>query len=255
MWWPPHDQPVYNGDRVPHWDDRTRGFVDLDTATPLPGFDQACQELTAPAHVVTFGTQVHVKGILGGTEEAGRHIGYLTKYLTKSISHAAGLDHTATQAQHEHARRLHTELTRTPCSPRCPIWLLHGITPHGAGRTMTPGVCKGKAHKPEHLGIGGRRVLVSRKWSNKTLNDHRAERAAFVRQLLTAAGIQPAHGPEDGPYLWERTAPGDTDIPPRPALLLAAIAERQRWHTDYTAAQLATGQLPPNNHSATEEAA
>jgi hypothetical protein len=27
-----------------------------------------------------FGPQVHVKGILGGTEEAGRHVGYLTKY-------------------------------------------------------------------------------------------------------------------------------------------------------------------------------
>ena len=26
---------------------------------------------------------------------------------------------------------------------------------------MTPGHCKGKAHKPEHLGIAGRRVLVS----------------------------------------------------------------------------------------------
>ena len=64
---------------------------------------------------------------------------------------------------------------------------------------MTPGVCKGKAHKPEHLGIGGRRVLVSRKWSNKTLDDHRAERAAFVRQLLEQAGIQPSHGPQDGP--------------------------------------------------------
>ncbi len=35
---------------------------------------------------------------------------------------------------------------------------------------MTPGRCKGKAHQPEHLGIAGRRVLVSRKWSNKTLN-------------------------------------------------------------------------------------
>jgi hypothetical protein len=35
---------------------------------------------------------------------------------------------------------------------------------------MTLGRCKGKAHQPEHLGIAGRRMLVSRKWSNKTLN-------------------------------------------------------------------------------------
>jgi hypothetical protein len=42
-------------------------------------------------------------------------------------------------------------------------------------------------------------VLVSRKWSNKTLDNHRAERGASVRQLLQDAGIQPAHGPDDGP--------------------------------------------------------
>jgi hypothetical protein len=35
---------------------------------------------------------------------------------------------------------------------------------------MTPGRCKGNAHKLKHLGIAGRRVLVSRKWSNKTLD-------------------------------------------------------------------------------------
>jgi hypothetical protein len=120
---------------------------------------------------------------------------------------------------------------------------------------MTPGHCKGKAHKPEHLGIAGRRVLVSRKWSNKTLDDHRAERGEFVRQLLHQAGIHPAHGPDDGPYLWERPGPADPDVPSRPVLLLHAIAERQRWKAEYTAAQLATTVSPPENRSATEEAA
>ncbi|MGH3797471.1 MAG: replication initiator [Pseudonocardiaceae bacterium] len=175
-------------------------------------------------------------------------------YLTKSVGQAAGLDEHATDAQRDHAYRLHAELRVTPCSPRCAVWLLYGIAPKGARHAMTPGLCKGKAHKPEHLGIGGRRVLVSRKWSNKTLDDHRAERAAFVRQLLDAAGIQPAHGPDDGPYLWERTAPADPDVPPRPVLLLHAVAERQRWKAEYTAAQL-TASDPPENRSATEEAA
>jgi hypothetical protein len=110
---------------------------------------------------------------------------------------------------------------------------------------MTPGRCKGNAHKIEHLGIAGRRVLVSRKWSNKTLDDHRADRAEFVRQLLEAVGIQPSHGPQDGPYRWERTAPADPDVPPRPVLLLHAVAERHRWKAEYTAAQLATNGPPP----------
>jgi hypothetical protein len=145
-----------------------KAFTDPDTSAPLPTWDQACEELTEPAHVIRFGTQVHVKGILGGTEEAGRHVGYLTKYLTKSVGQAAGLDEHATDAQRDHARQLHAELQITPCSPRCPVWLLYGIQPKGARHSMTPGRCKGKAHQPEHLGIAGRRVLVSRKWSNKT---------------------------------------------------------------------------------------
>jgi hypothetical protein len=56
-----------------------KAFTDPDTGQPLPTWEQACEELIEPAHVVRFGAQVHVKGILGGTEEAGRHIGYLTK--------------------------------------------------------------------------------------------------------------------------------------------------------------------------------
>ena len=89
----------------------------------------------------------------------------------------------------------------------------------------------------------------------KTLDDHRAERSEFVRQLLQQVGIQPTHGPDDGPYLWERTTPADPDVPSRPVLLLRAVAERQRWKAEYTAAQLATGDPPPANHSATRDQA
>jgi hypothetical protein len=254
VWWPHHDQLIYSGEQLPVWDTRTKAFTDPDTGAPLPTWEQACQELTQPAHVVRFGAQVHVKGILGGTEEAGRHIGYLTKYLTKGVSQAAGLTEHTTDAQRDHAQRLHTELQITPCSPSCAVWLLYGIQPKGARHSITPGRCKGKAHQAEHLGIAGRRVLVSRKWSNKTLDDHRADRAEFVRQLLDAAGIQPNYGVQDGPYRWERIAPADPDVPPRPVLLLHAVAERQRWKAEYTAAQLALGE-PPGTCSATHDQA
>jgi hypothetical protein len=255
VWWPAHDQIAYTDERLPVWDTRAKAFTDPDTGRPLPTFDQACGDLIEPSHVVRFGAQVHVKGILDGTEEAGRHVGYLTKYLTKSVGQAAGLDEHATDGHRDHARRLHAELQITPCSPRCAVWLLYGIQPHGARHSMTPGRCKGKAHKPEHLGIAGRRVLVSRKWSNKTLDDHRAERGAFVRQLLEAVGIQPTHGPDDGPYIWERPAPTDPDVPPRPVLLLRAVAERQRWKAEYAAAQLAMNYQAHDHRSATSDEA
>jgi hypothetical protein len=60
---------------VPVWDSRVKTFTDPDTRALLPTWEQACADLTEPAHVVRCGPQVHVKGILGGTEEAGRHIG------------------------------------------------------------------------------------------------------------------------------------------------------------------------------------
>src|ERR1700712_4148014 len=77
--------------------------------------------------------------------------------------------------------------------------------------------------------------------------------ASLSRQLLEAVCIQPAHGPHDGPYQWERPAPTDPDVPPRPVLLLQAVSERQRWKAEYTAAQLAANDPPPDkNRSATQ---
>lgn len=257
VFWPAHDEIRYAGKDMPRWDDRTKGFVDPDTREPLPRWEQATDPdvLTEPSHVVRFGAQVHVKGILGGTEEAGRHIGYLTKYLMKDVANAAGLNEDATERQREHHRRLVAELRVTPCSPKCPIWLIYGVQPKGARLSMASGQCKGKAHRAEHLGIAGRRVLVSRKWSGKTLADHAGERAAFVRQLLTATGVRPGYAVDDGPFEWEPTKAGDPDVPTRPALLLHAISERQRWKADYDAAQLLAGAPPENRSATTEEAA
>jgi hypothetical protein len=39
------------------------------------------------------------------------------------------------------------------------------------------------------VGIGGRRVLVSREWSGKTLSERRADRATVVREALLSAGM------------------------------------------------------------------
>jgi hypothetical protein len=55
VWWPPHDDLIYTGKRMPVWDPRAKTFTDPDTGTALPSWEQACQELTEPAHVVQFG--------------------------------------------------------------------------------------------------------------------------------------------------------------------------------------------------------
>ena len=97
----------------------------------------------------------------------------------------------------------------------------------------------------------GRRAAACAAAGGGALDDHDAEHAAFVRQLLAKAGVRPGYAVDDGPFAWEKTRPGDPDVPTRPVLLLHTISQRQRWKADYLAAQLAAGD-PPGIRSATE---
>jgi replication initiator protein RepSA len=56
---------------------------------------------------------------------------------------------------------------------------------------LIPGACKRKAHRYDHLGYAGRRVLVSRKWSGKTLADHRGDRQAWLTEMLGLPATDP----------------------------------------------------------------
>ncbi|SEP51060.1 hypothetical protein SAMN04489732_115128 [Amycolatopsis saalfeldensis] len=246
VWWPAHDELVYT-ERKPVWDPDLRSFVDPETRDPLTAWDDAVEAVETPAHVVTFGAQVHSKGLLGGTEEAGRHIGYLTKYLTKSTGEVVEAD---TAGQQDHHDMLHAHLAVTPCSPRCAVWLLYGINPKGANGKTTPGHCKGRAHRRATLGLPGRRVLVSRKWSGKTVADHKADRRGFVLSALAAVGISK---PEPAPdrFVWRKVEPGDTHCPPRDQLVMRAISERITWQAEYSAAMLAAAGPPGQETSAT----
>ena len=253
VWWPNHDQLHYADGRLPVWEPRIKAFVDPDTRQPLTAWDEASDQVAQPAHVVTFGHQVHSKGILGGTDQADRHIGYLTKYLTKSITEVV---EPTTDTQRRHADRLHAELSVTPCSSRCAVWLRFGIQPLGVTSRTVPGQCKGRAHRRSTLGLPGRRVLVSRKWSGKTLADHRADRMAFVAQALAAVGIQKPEQ-DTSRLIWRKLAPGDRHVPPRVHLLMQAIAERIAWRAEYDRAMVAATGPPPDtaNVSAIPEAA
>ena len=257
VWWPRHDRIIYGPDRTPVWDERQRAYVDPDTGRPLPTWEQALDALdndpdAEPAHVIRFGAQTDIQGIIAGTREADQRIGYLTKYLTKAITDPLDDDSEDTEpsaAREAHIDRLHREIRWLPCSPRCANWLAYGIQPAGAEPGMTPGECPAKAHDRDHLGLGGRRVLVSRKWTGKTLATHRADRRAAVHAILKAAGINPGQVDrysatvlrDDGHprYLWQ---PPDPDNPPNyPAVITAAIAERNRWQTQYQQAKQRAG--------------
>ena len=107
--------------------------------------------------------------------------------------------------------------------PACANWLRYGITPKNPRPGLVPGQCKGKAHRAEHLGYAGRRVLVSRRWSGKTLADHRAARKAWLTAMLDLPATDP------GRYRWERVGPADSDCMSPTRRLLHVLDDRARW--------------------------
>jgi len=223
VWWP--DVPVRyrEGDELPVWHDATSGYVDPATGEVLPTWDEALDaigQFDLPWHVARFGERFDAQGVLAGSPQARRCIGYLTKYLTKQVGDC---HQAATGPQHDHAARLAEALRYQPCSPRCANWLRYGIQPKNARPGQAPGACKGKAHDADHLGYAGRRVLVSRKWSGKTLADHRADRKEWLLRTLGVSATDPAR------YAWEPVAPTDPDHLDHARRLLHVVADRLRW--------------------------
>jgi hypothetical protein len=202
---------------------------------------------------------------------------YLCKYLTKSIAEtyaptpdiipADDQDARARVARYEaHVSRLHAEVKVLPCSTECANWLRYGIQPKNPTPGLHPGHCPSKAHDRECLGLGGRRALVSRHWTGKTLTEHKADRAAVVRQVLQEAGITPPDADRlaadvlhtDGKprFVWADTKPDERDYA---AIVAASMRQARHWRTQHEHAKAIAAQRgsPPNtsvdSHSAIEQ--
>jgi hypothetical protein len=249
VWWPSTETVRFEGNQLPEWHAATGRYIDPATGELLPTWDQAVDTIgaaDAPLHVARFGSTFDAQGVLAGSPDSARCIGYLTKYLTK---HIAGCHQAATDTEREHADRLTDALRYEPCSPACSNWLRYGITPKNPRAGLVPGLCKGKAHRPENLGYAGRRVLVSRKWSGKALADHRADRRAW---LLDTLGL-PDPATQPGRYKWDYVSPADADHMPPTRRLLHVLAQRTQQQAALDEARRrteATGSV-----SAVEEAA
>jgi hypothetical protein len=228
------------------------GYDDPGTGERLPTWGEALDALDAdpeaePAHVVRFGEQDDIKGLIAGSPGTERTIGYLCKYLTKVIAATYDDDDEKSSARAAHIDRLVEEVRWLPCSPGCANWLRYGVQPRGAEPGMVPGHCKGKAHERANLGLGGRRVLVSRRWTGKTLAGHKADRAEVVRAALEEAGIDPDDHDElsisgtDGRYEWQVLGRSRVDEATYAAAIAEAITTRQRWRHQYEAAKQAGG--------------
>jgi Replication initiator protein, pSAM2 len=262
LWWPSFDVPLYVH-RSPVFIDGA--YRDPDTHQELKTWDQALAELdqdpdARPAHVMRLGSQVDVKGILAGSKDADRTIGYLTNYLAKSMAAPMGEGQESGSPAAAHHDRLAAGGPLVAVHPGCGNWLRYGIQPTDAGPGLRPGSCPSKAHDAEHLGLGGRRVLVSRKWTGKTLDVHRADRAAVVRQVLEEAGVEVGEtdrcaadvlAPDGEPrFVWSVLPPGESSYN---AAIFAQIIQRQEWRAQYDRAKRVTGRTGPpvDNLSAT----
>lgn len=263
LWWPQMDTVVYEH-RTPLWDDGH--YRDPDTGYPLTTWERVLHDIdndpdAQPAHVVTFGRQVDVKGVLSGSKDSDRAVRYLTKYLTKSVADTY-TDEDAPDPDYEaHINRLHDQIRWLPCSPECANWLRYGVQPKTPGPGLVPGHCASKAHDREHLGLGGRRVLVSRGWSGKALSTHRADRRAVVEQVLEAAGIEPEDAgrmaadvlTDDGKprFVWEEVPVTQADWA---HVVMQSMLDRRQRKAQYEQARtLLAGADPPpvDNRSAT----
>ena len=108
-----------------------------------------------------------------------------------------------------------------------------------------------RAHDRDNLGVT-RRVLPSRLWSGKTVDQTKADRAEVVRQTLLTAGMEDLDLdrmaasvtlPDGTPrFAWTDIRP-DHDTYVR--VVLDSIGQRQRWRAQYehakTAAAAAAG--------------
>ena len=119
IWWPQMSRPVYV-DELPVWDGMD--YLDPTTGEPLQTWASALAELdldedAQPAHVIRFGRQLDVQGLLAGTPDADRSVRYLTKYLTKAVGETYA-DQAQDASYEAHIDRLHDEVRWLPCSPR-----------------------------------------------------------------------------------------------------------------------------------------
>jgi hypothetical protein len=117
VWWPPTDVVRFGDGELPVWHEATGRYLDPATGEFLSAWDDALDAIGAddqPLHVARFGPKFDAQGVLAGSRDSARCIGYLTKYLTK---HVGDCHQATTSTQQDHAGRLADTLRYEPCSP------------------------------------------------------------------------------------------------------------------------------------------
>ena len=165
-----------------------------------------------------FGAKFDAQGVLAGTQDSARCIGYLTKYLTKQLGDCHQPD---TDAQREHTDRLADALRYEPCSPPCANWLRYGITPKTPGPAWSPASAKARLTASINSAMPGAGC-----WSPANgPARHWPTIAAIAKPGWPMLGL-PA--PDPAGYSWELVTPVTRTICRLPAAA-DVLADRAQW--------------------------
>jgi len=171
VWWPAHDEPVYSPGP-----DAGVGRDPRRTRLRRPRHRPAAAHLGPGPRRDRRRRQLRA-GARGPVRHPGRHsrrprrhrTGRPVPALPREVQYL-----TKVPRRVPRAGQLVRDRARRPARRRAPVRaVLANLRQLAALRRRTPqreaslvpGLCKGKAHKRENLGYGGRRCLVSRKWS------------------------------------------------------------------------------------------
>ena len=220
-----HDTVRFDGDHLPVWDEATDTYVDPRTGEVLPTWDEALDAIgdhDEPRHVVRFGDRFDAQGVLAGSKDASRCIGYLTKYLTKHVGDChRPAPKTRPRTPTGSPKRSDMSRARRPARTGCAT----GSSRRTPGRACGQAAARERPTAASISAMAGGRVLVSPKWSGKTLADHRGDRKAWLTGMLGLRATDPTR------YTWEPVKPGDPDHMPNGQRLLHVVADRIQWQT------------------------
>ena len=224
VWWPSTTTVKYDGDELPVWDEATGNYLDPATGEVLPTWDQALDAIgpdDEPWHVARFGDRFDAQGVLSGSKDAGRCIGYLTKYLTKQVADC----HQA--ADRRRSRRMPPGWPRRCDSSRARRGARTGSgtasSPRTPGPAWSPAAARARPTTPITSATPGAGCWCpasgpARRWPTTAPTG----RSGCCRTLGVSA-TDPAR------YAWEPVAPTDPDHMEHARRLLHAVADRARW--------------------------
>ena len=250
VWWPDATAVKYDGDELPVWDEAIGGYLDPATGEVLPTWDQALDAIgdeDEPWHVARFGVRFDAQGVLAGSKDAARCIGYLTKYLTKQVADCHQAD-TDPQRAHAGAAGRGAALPAVLADVRELAPVRHpaqerparpGPRPRARARPTTP-----ITSATPGAGCWSPASGPARPWPTTAPTG----RTGCWRTLGVSA-TDPAR------YAWEPVAPADPDHMDHARRLLHAVADRARWQAALNDARRRAGDLRADLSATVREAA